>query len=180
MRVAVGVGVHQDRAAWLPIAPGSPDLLVIRLDASRQGGVNHRADIGLVDPHPERNRRHHHLDLSRKKLLLYPLAMLSFEPGVIRRRGEVNREFGRHAFGLLSGGRIHDARSARLVQQQFARQRGSLGRRCLDHFNRNVGAPKSVDEPRRPPQPQLLGDVVLHQRRRRGGKRNHRRGTQHW
>ena len=35
---------------------------------------------------------------------------------------EVRREFGRHALGLLSRGRIHDARPARLVRQQFARQ----------------------------------------------------------
>jgi hypothetical protein len=49
--------------------------------------------------------------------LLHSLAALGVQAGMIRRGGEVSREFGRHALGLLPGGRIHDARPALPVQQ---------------------------------------------------------------
>ena len=63
MRVAVGVGVHQDGAARLPVAARAPDLLVIRFQASRQRGVDHGADVGLIDAHAEGDGGDHHLDL---------------------------------------------------------------------------------------------------------------------
>ena len=93
MRVAVGVGVHQDRAAWSSVAPGSSDLLVIRFQASRQGRVDDCADIGLVNPHAKRDRRDHYLDPACEELLLDSLAVLGIEPGVIRSCGKVTGKF---------------------------------------------------------------------------------------
>ena len=89
MRVAIRVGVHQDRAARPTVAPGAPDFLVVRFQAARQGGVNHGADIRLVDPHAERDRRHHHLNAAFQKFLLDSLAMHGIEPGVICSGGKV-------------------------------------------------------------------------------------------
>jgi len=51
--VAIGVGVHQDRAARPTVAPGASDFLVISFHASRQGRVDHRADVGFIDPMPD-------------------------------------------------------------------------------------------------------------------------------
>jgi hypothetical protein len=47
----IGVGIQQDGAGRLTIAPGPADFLVITLDAARQRGMNHGANIGLVDAH---------------------------------------------------------------------------------------------------------------------------------
>src|SRR5207249_10322177 len=43
--------------ALLAVTPGAPDLLRIGLEALRQVVVVDVADVGLVDSHPERDRR---------------------------------------------------------------------------------------------------------------------------
>ena len=67
-RVAVGevlerrhvVGAGEQLAdALLAVASGAADLLRVRLEALRQVVVVDVADVGLVDPHPERDRRDH-------------------------------------------------------------------------------------------------------------------------
>ena len=178
VRVAIRVGVHQNRAARLAVAPGSPNLLVVRLQAARQGGMDHGADIGFVDAHPKGDGRRNHLHLARHKSLPRPLAMLGVQARMIGRGGEALAELRRDALGLLAGGGIHNARAARLVQQQLERQRGPFRRRHFHHFNGDVGAAESVDEARRPVEAQLLGDIVLDQRRGGGGEGNHGGRTQ--
>jgi len=44
---------------WRAISPGAADFLVIGFDAGRQIEMTDKADVGLVNAHAERNRRHH-------------------------------------------------------------------------------------------------------------------------
>ncbi len=38
-------------------------LLIVRLDVARNIKVNHKANVGLIDAHTKRHRRHHNLDV---------------------------------------------------------------------------------------------------------------------
>ncbi len=93
--VAISVGVHQDRAAGRTVTPGAPDFLVVRFQAARQGGVDHGADVSLVDPHAKGDRRDHHLDPAFLEFLLNLLAAFSIDPSAICSGGKVGRNFGR-------------------------------------------------------------------------------------
>ena len=168
MRVAVGIGLHQDGAAGQPIAAGAPDFLVVGLHAAGQRSVNHRADVGLVDAHAEGDGRDHHRDAALQKLLLHVLATLGVETGVISRGGEMLAEAGGELGGLRASGCVDDGGPAVFVLQQLAGERGALRWRDLDHFDRQVVAPETVNEARHAGQPQLFGDIVLYQRREAG------------
>ena len=177
MRIAVRVGMHQKRPAGFAIAPGTADFLVISFNAPRQGGVNNRADVRLVDSHAEGNCRHNDLQLARQEILLHLLAALRIQSGVVGGRRVVSAKLNGHGFRLLAGGRVDDRRTALRVGQEFLGELGTLRRSNLHNFNRDVGAAEAVNEARRFDQRQLLHDVVLHGRCGGGGQSNHRRGT---
>src|SRR5689334_6173545 len=50
-----------NRTRRLAIASRAPDLLIIALDASGQGGMNHSPDIGLINAHSKSDGGDHHL-----------------------------------------------------------------------------------------------------------------------
>ena len=54
----------------ISIPSGSPGFLVISLDAAGDLKVDHEADIGSIDPHPERVGCHHDVRRSAEKLVL--------------------------------------------------------------------------------------------------------------
>ena len=116
--VAVGVGMHQQRAAGLAIAPGPPDFLVVTLNASRQCGVDDGADVGLVNPHAESDRGHDDFQLARQEILLHLLAALGVEPRVIGGSGVVGAKLLGYRFRLLARRRIDNRRAAAGVGQQ--------------------------------------------------------------
>ena len=69
-----------------PVASGPPGFLVIALDVLRQVVVDDEADVRLVDPHPEGDRRAHHPDVVAQEHLLVLRALVRFQAGVIRLR----------------------------------------------------------------------------------------------
>ena len=101
----VGPRVKQDAVARQPVAAGAPDLLVVALDRSRHVAVDDVADVRLVDPHPERDRRDHHVDLVARERVLGPVA---------RRRGP----------GRRGTAAARTPRSTQVLGQRFARLAG--------------------------------------------------------
>ena len=93
VRVAIGVGMHEDRPAWFSVAARAPDLLVVRLQAPRQGRVDDGADIGLINSHSKGDRRDHDFDFAAQKFLLDPFSMFGIEARVIRRGGNETTKF---------------------------------------------------------------------------------------
>ena len=84
LRVVVAPEVNQDAARGIAIATGAAGLLIVRLERPRHVVVEHEADVGLVDAHPERVRRDQHVDLSGHEAILHVGAHALVEPGVIR------------------------------------------------------------------------------------------------
>ena len=79
----VRVAVEQQAVRRQAIPPGAPDLLVVALDAFRQVEVDHKADVGLVDPHAKGDRRYHDLGIVANKGFLVPPPLRIFEPGMV-------------------------------------------------------------------------------------------------
>ena len=99
---------------------------------------------------------------------------------MIRRRRKVAGEFSRQACGLLASWGVHDGGTACRVPEQLASERGALRRGNLHRLNREIPAPEAVDKSCHLRQRQLLGDVVLHQRRGGRGQRDDRCRTEGW
>ena len=53
----VARAIEGERVGGQAVAPGAADLLIIGLDRGRHVGVKDEADVGLVDPHAEGDRR---------------------------------------------------------------------------------------------------------------------------
>jgi hypothetical protein len=77
------------------VAPGAAGFLVIGLDRLGDSGMRDEADVGLVDPHAEGDRRHHHHVLARDEF------------GLVRRRGR--RAPARHGIARAPPGRAISA-----------------------------------------------------------------------
>ena len=77
--------MHQYGAALLAVAACAADLLVIALERGGQAGMNHGANVGLVDAHSKRNGRDHYVEFARLKRILDVFANLRLKPCVIRR-----------------------------------------------------------------------------------------------
>ena len=70
--------------ARLAVSAGTPDLLRVRLEALRQVVVVDVANVRLVDPHPERDRRDHDPLRRARPPLLHRDALLGAHAGVVR------------------------------------------------------------------------------------------------
>ena len=102
-------------------------LLVVLLHALRQTRVRHEAHVGLVDAHPERHRRHHHVDrIARSTTRLrsecagrnggaarLPLPHRAND-GCLGRRRPRRRRRPRGSLSLGGGARLAAARPSRL------------------------------------------------------------------
>ena len=106
----VGEAVEHVRLRAHPIAPGPSDLLVVRLDAARQLGVEHVAHLRLVDPHAESDGGDDdHARLGHEDVLVL-LARLGVHPRVIGKRPDPARgEQRRSLLGLLPRQAVDDA-----------------------------------------------------------------------
>ncbi len=74
---------QQQRLGGESITSGASGLLIVALDILRQIVVNHKAHIGLVDPHTEGDRRHHHIDLIAHELLMHLFTGRCRQPGMV-------------------------------------------------------------------------------------------------
>ena len=167
------------RAAGLAVASGAADLLVIRLDAAGQRGVDDGADIGLVDAHAERDRGDDHFELAGEE-------PRPARVGGARRRARRDRP--------RRGTRRRAVRPRLRPACGWACRRwpgGAPGRAAARGRGRGAATvPISTTSmamlSRRKPwmklarrfEPKLLEDVVLDDRRRRRGEGDDGRGAQ--
>ena len=70
VQLQVFLAEHQGAPRGVAVAAGPAELLVEGLDGAREVGVDHEADVGLVDPQAERVRRHHDRDLAAHEPVL--------------------------------------------------------------------------------------------------------------
>ena len=77
---------QQHAARRLAVAPAAPGLLVVRLGAARDVGVDDEPDVALVDAHAERVRRDDHVELAGHEHVLRLLADVVLEAGVVDAR----------------------------------------------------------------------------------------------
>src|ERR1035437_10338889 len=87
----VAIRMHQGCAARISISSGSAYLLVVPLKTARQRGVNHGANIRLVDTHPEGSRCNHDIQLSCHELFLDPTPPLGIQSGMVAGHPELAR-----------------------------------------------------------------------------------------
>ncbi len=79
----VAGAVEGERIGGQSVAAGAADLLVIALDVVRHVGVADEAHVGLVDPHAERDRRHHDDAVLLQECILVARAVSALHAGVI-------------------------------------------------------------------------------------------------
>ena len=174
--------MHQDGARRQPIAARAADLLVVAFERRRQGRVEDRAHVCLVDAHAEGDGRNDDLKLAREKSPLHPLAMVRLKPGMVGRGLETAAELTGEHFSLFAGGRVDERRACPGIREQRGGKGGALGFGVLDNLDSEIFAPEAVNKHSRrcsaEAEPKLRDDVLLHLRGRGGGERDDRRGAQ--
>ncbi len=104
---------EQQRVRRAPVAAGPADHLHVALERLREVVERDEADVGLVDPHPERRRRDDRLDPPLDERLLRLGALGRLEPGVVVGRGEVMRaQRPSEALAAAARPRVDDRRGA--------------------------------------------------------------------
>ena len=173
------IGIQQDSAGGLTVAPGPTDFLVIALNAARQGGMNHGADVGLVDAHAKGDGGDDHLQAASAEQVLHPLSFLWVQTGVIGGGRVIHAQFQRQRLGLFASGGINNGGSlSRIGQNPAYRLMPLWSTPTLNCFYRQIGSAKTVNIAGRLGKTELGDDVFLHQQRRSRSQGNHRRGPQ--
>ena len=80
----IGRTVEEHRIRVVTVARGTAGFLVVALHAPRKVRVHDPSHVGLVDAHPERDRRHHHDGLVPDERLLPAAPVLVIDARVIR------------------------------------------------------------------------------------------------
>ena len=177
----VGVAVHQVGPAGSAVAARAANLLVVAFEGRGQPGVDHRANIGLVDAHSKGDGGHYHFQFTGLKGGLHPLPRLCLQSGVISRSGDPaplrNRqgEFLGQPLGIFSGGGVHNRRPPGGIGQKTRNRGGPRRHRQLHYLDSQIVAPEAVNELCRVHHPQLGHNVGLHRGGRRSRQRHHRR-----
>src|ERR1700741_3571645 len=127
MGVPVSIGLHENAATRISIAPGAADLLVIAFYAARQRGVNHSSNVRLIYTHSECNGCHHHIQLSCHKFFLYPPPHFGVESGMVAGNFEFACPLLRQTLGLLASRSVHNRRPVSGVAQYLPCERRTLG-----------------------------------------------------
>ena len=174
----VGPGVQEQRPGRVTVAARSPDLLVVALDGRWHRGVNHGADVRLVDAHAEGGRGNDDLNRAVQEGRLHLVPLGRRHPCVVRGGRELVGQPTGELFGLLARRGVHDGRSALRFAKDFGNDRGPGAAPFLHHLDGQVLAPEAVDVALVSLQVELGGDVILDARRRGGGQRQHRRRPQ--
>ena len=174
----VGIAVHQVGAAHRSVAPRAANLLVVAFKRRRQPGVNHRADVGLVDAHAEGDGGHHHLQFSSLKCGMHSFPRRRIEPRMVSRGGNSERKLLGQLLRHFARCRINNRRTALGAGQQAADRPRPLRHGKLHHLDGQIVAPEAVNELRGLDHSQLLHNVGLHRWRGRSRQRQHRSRTQ--
>ena len=78
--------IEQDSLCRQAITASPSSFLIIGFDIARNVIVDHKAHVGLVDPHAESHGRHHDLDIITLERFLDPGPLIMLHPGMICRR----------------------------------------------------------------------------------------------
>ena len=162
--------VEHVRFRGLAVAPGAADLLVVRLDAAGQIGVQHVAHVRLVDAHAEGDGGHHHHSHIGHESVLVRLPVLLVHACVVWKRAHaVRRQHGGGLLRLPARQAVHDAALALVARQKVP----GLAFPLLFQLHRqpDVGAVEAQDERLHLAAEQALGDVLASDGVGGGGQR---------
>ncbi len=122
----VGGVVQQQRLGRGTVTAGPARLLIVGFDVLGDVVVHHEAHVRLVDPHAERHRCHHYLDVILEEGILGLLALGQGQTGVVGRGlAAVAGEALGHLLHPIATGAVDDAAVALLalhVAQQLLRR----------------------------------------------------------
>ena len=155
----VGKPVEHVRLGRRPVASRAANLLIVRLDASRQVGMEDIAHIRLVDAHPERDGGDHDHARLGHELVLVRLALRGVHPRMVGQRPHPGGcEQRRRLLGLLPRKAVDDAALARVRGDEA----GELAFPLALHLHReaDVRAVEAEYELLDRAREQLLGDVA--------------------
>ena len=117
---AIWKGVQKKDIGVEPVAPRTTRFLIISLERSRHGVVNHEANIGLVDPHSKSVGRHNRANLFAHEGFLHLVPSAVIQTGVISGRADLRPlENGREVVHRLTGGRVNHGESIVLSQNLY-------------------------------------------------------------
>src|ERR1035437_5580011 len=97
----VSVGMHEDGATRISVAPSAANLLVIPFKTARKRGVNHGSHIRLIDTHAECDGCYHDIQLSCHESFLNTSPPLGVQPTMVAGHAELASPFFRQILGLL-------------------------------------------------------------------------------
>ena len=136
---------QQQRLRRQPVPARPADLLVVALEMLRQVPVDHEPDVGLVDTHPEGDRRHHDLDLVENERFLDPVPLLRRQPRVVGVRGDAAlAQVGGQLLRPLARGAVDDAGLALVRRQKTLKL--SMRVMLLHHLQPDVRPVEAGDE----------------------------------
>ena len=157
----VGRRVEQHAFSGQAVTPGAPGLLLVGLDRFWNRRVDHASDVAAIDPHAERNRRHHHVDFLGGEAILRAAAIVGFHSGMIGcGANAVARQVRRNLLGVFSADAIDDRRLALVPPNRLGDLRVHV--QFWAHPVEQIGAIEGSDQHRRVLEPELLDDVVAH------------------
>ena len=170
---------HRGRVA-VPARPA--DLLVVGVERGGGGGVHHEPDVRLVDAHPERRRRDHHVELAVEEPRVHRVAVGALHPGVVGRRPHAaGAQLLDVGHGVLAGGAVDQADPVRrALPRQLDRPLDDLAPPqvvVVEQVRGEVqfGAVEGGDDLGRVAQPQPGRDVGAGRGSGRRGQRDDRR-----
>ncbi len=71
----IAITEQQQRLGRQPVATGTAGFLIIAFDVFGQIVMDHKADVGLVDPHAESHGSHHQQQVVLQKSFLHPASL---------------------------------------------------------------------------------------------------------
>ncbi len=165
--------------ALVAVAAGAPDLLRVRLEALRQVVVVDVANVRLVDPHPERDRRDDDRLRRGRPPLLHGDPILRAHAGVIRtsRKTRAGQERGDSDRRPLKG-HVHDRRPGRTLAQPLHEQAVALAGSDRCRQQSQVRPVEACDDRIRFFDPETRADVRDDGRRCRCSEREHAFGCE--
>ena len=75
---------EEDGVGGLSVTPGAPRFLEVGLRGIRDIGMDHKADVRLVNAHPEGVCAHHHAGFAAFPFLLAVCPCMCAQPGVVK------------------------------------------------------------------------------------------------
>ena len=173
-RLDIPVGKEQAAMGLFPVPPGAARLLVVAFDIFRHMVMQHKADIGFVDPHAKGIGDHHDPGpvIDEVLLVLFPFPIR--EPGMIAGGGDLALpQVIANRFHRFPGGAVDNTALPRPGRQKGA-QIGVLAFGAR-HLKIEIGPVKAGGDRERVLQRQQLFNISFHRGGGGGGESADRR-----